>query len=243
MGISKVTQKERGLYLPSSATTKCHGAFYPTSDKEQCFQFHFPTSEEDAQNCQSSWGGLAHHMEQEECEKLADRLEADGWDKKYLEPLRNVEKGIKIAYSTLNPPLNSFVFGRVVLVGDSAHPPVPYLGQGAQQGLEDAGTLALLLKHFCTKKSGHGSMHFSFRRLETALKVYDKLRLPRTLEVSENGKLAGMQQQRRAESQTYNRVREEQIKREVFYNETAQVLLPATRHDYAEAVEEVIHAI
>ncbi|HEY1779576.1 MAG TPA: FAD-dependent monooxygenase [Roseiarcus sp.] len=40
------------------------------------------------------------------------------------------------------PPIPSFSAGRVALVGDAAHPMVPFLAQGAAQAIEDAGALA-----------------------------------------------------------------------------------------------------
>jgi salicylate hydroxylase len=40
------------------------------------------------------------------------------------------------------PPIRSFSIGRVALVGDAAHPMVPFLAQGAAQAIEDAGALA-----------------------------------------------------------------------------------------------------
>ena len=39
--------------------------------------------------------------------------------------------------------------GRVVLLGDAAHPPVPYIGQGAMMAIEDVGVLTHLLRHYC----------------------------------------------------------------------------------------------
>ena len=39
-------------------------------------------------------------------------------------------------------PLDTWVYGRAVLLGDAAHPMLQYLGQGACQALEDAYTLA-----------------------------------------------------------------------------------------------------
>lgn len=39
------------------------------------------------------------------------------------------------------PALGSFALGRIALVGDAAHPMVPFLAQGAAQAIEDAGAL------------------------------------------------------------------------------------------------------
>jgi salicylate hydroxylase len=39
------------------------------------------------------------------------------------------------------PPIATFSLGRVALVGDAAHPMVPFLAQGAAQAIEDAGAL------------------------------------------------------------------------------------------------------
>ena len=130
MGTSSHARQEQGLSLPSSPTTKCHGAFYNVSESESCFQFHFPVPEEEAKASKGSWGNLTEHVGHEECKALAERLTADGWDKKYLEPLYHMDRAIKIGFQTLDPPLETFVHGQVVLVGDAAHPPVPYLGQG-----------------------------------------------------------------------------------------------------------------
>lgn len=52
------------------------------------------------------------------------------------------------------PPLGSWVRGRVVLVGDAAHPMLQYLAQGACQALEDAVCLAEMLDRFDTVESG-----------------------------------------------------------------------------------------
>jgi salicylate hydroxylase len=46
-------------------------------------------------------------------------------------------------YSRL--PISSFSLGRVALVGDAAHPMVPFLAQGAAQAIEDADALAHIL--------------------------------------------------------------------------------------------------
>jgi salicylate hydroxylase len=42
-------------------------------------------------------------------------------------------------------PISSFSLGRVALVGDAAHPMVPFLAQGAAQAIEDAGAIGRCL--------------------------------------------------------------------------------------------------
>ncbi len=43
------------------------------------------------------------------------------------------------------PPLGAFSLGAIALVGDAAHPMVPFLAQGAAQAIEDAGALGSAL--------------------------------------------------------------------------------------------------
>jgi len=63
--------------------------------------------------------------------------------------------------------------GRLVLIGDAAHPTLPYLSQGANQALEDAETLAGLL----VEDPG------------TAIRRYQAIRHPRTAEVHRQARL------------------------------------------------------
>lgn len=72
----------------------------------------------------------------------------------------------------LAAPLGSFVRGRTVLLGDAAHAMTPDLGQGAGQAIEDAATLALLLR------GSRGTM--GARDLDAALRDYDRIRRPRS---------------------------------------------------------------
>ncbi|MEU8818736.1 FAD-dependent monooxygenase [Actinoplanes sp. NPDC048796] len=44
-------------------------------------------------------------------------------------------------------PLTSWHHGRVVVIGDAAHPALPFAAQGAGQAIEDAAALAPLLRH------------------------------------------------------------------------------------------------
>jgi salicylate hydroxylase len=94
---------------------------------------------------------------------------------------------------------------RTILVGDAAHPPVPYIGQGAQQGMEDAGTLAVLLKTFCLDDQGQ----FDLSNLQHAVMAYERIRIPRVTKILANGHAVGNCQAKRAQNPAYNIVREE----------------------------------
>jgi 2-polyprenyl-6-methoxyphenol hydroxylase-like FAD-dependent oxidoreductase len=239
MGTADLPRESRGICFPSSITTKCHGCFFPTSEKEQCFQFHFPLPAEDTHAQGGGWGTLSENVGKEECGKLAAKLREDGWDEKYLGALENVRMAIKIGFSLLEPQLKHFVYGpqgRVVLLGDAAHPQVPYIGQGAQQGIEDAGVIMMLLKNLCVDGKGN----FSLTNFGPAMDIYQKMRLPRTAEILNNAKIQGRMQQKRADSVTYNRCKEELIKRDVFFHETMPVMFPGARYDYKAAVENVL---
>jgi salicylate hydroxylase len=69
-------------------------------------------------------------------------------------------------------PLSRWSSGRLTLLGDAAHPMLPHLGQGANQALEDAATLATLL--------GACSDSAEVPRMLTA---YEELRRDRTAQV------------------------------------------------------------
>jgi salicylate hydroxylase len=249
LGTATIAREARGICLPSSATTKCHGAFYPTGPTEQCFQFHFPVPAESAtKGSLGSWGNLTEHVGQEECGHLAERLKKDGWDEKYLTPLHHVDKALMIGFSKLDPPLESYTYGRVVLLGDAAHPPVPYLGQGAQQGLEDAGTLALLLQRLCCVVEGgrndeKAKQCFSLGHVDAAIKLYDQMRVPRTAAVLEKSKNWGNMQQKKSECKKYNEVKEEMMRRDLFFHETFPVLFLGVKHDYKEEVMRTLEEV
>ncbi|MGB4778226.1 FAD-dependent monooxygenase, partial [Microbacterium sp.] len=80
----------------------------------------------------------------------------------------------RLPINELAGPLPTFVRGRCVLLGDAAHAMTPDLGQGGGQAMEDAATLAILLRPFAAEEfpdpAGVG----------TALASYDRLRRART---------------------------------------------------------------
>jgi len=77
-------------------------------------------------------------------------------------------------------PLTRLTQGRVTLLGDAAHPMLPYLAQGAAQAIEDGYVLADLLSQHRSDPQG-------------ALTAYEQARLPRTariqLHARERGKI------------------------------------------------------
>lgn len=81
------------------------------------------------------------------------------------------------------PPLARWTSGRTVLLGDAAHPMLPFLAQGAVMALEDAATLAANIA------SSRGD-------LAAALHSYEQLRRPRVTRVAEaslrNGRIYHM---------------------------------------------------
>ena len=62
----------------------------------------------------------------------------------------------------------SLTFRFVVNSGDSCHPMLPYLAQGANSAIEDGAVLGLLLGHLKTKD-----------QVPQALKMYERLRKSR----------------------------------------------------------------
>ena len=74
------------------------------------------------------------------------------------------------------PPLPSWTAGRVMLLGDSAHPVLPFLGMGAGLAIEDAVVLARYIEQdFSTA---------AFRR-------YQDARIPRTTQIQEASRRQG----------------------------------------------------
>mgnify|MGYP001239094615 FL=1 len=74
-------------------------------------------------------------------------------------------------------PLQTFVYDRIVLLGDAAHATTPNMGQGAGQAIEDAFFLYRVLKKYPS--------------IEEAFRVYDEYRVPKTKKVTELSRFIG----------------------------------------------------
>mmetsp|Transcript_63259 Transcript_63259/g.74804 ORF Transcript_63259/g.74804 Transcript_63259/m.74804 type:complete len:450 (+) Transcript_63259:35-1384(+) len=234
---SVVGKDKRGICLPSSETSKCHGCFYPVSPTEVCFQIHMPAEPGSSEDGPVDWTTLSGRASEAECKALADELLKDEWHDRYLLPINNAQHAIKVPFAVLEPRLKKFVFNRIVLLGDAAHPNVPYLGQVAQIGFEDAGVLALLMKDMCLDVDGN----FSLEKIDSVLEIYNRMRVPRAFAILQNSKNMGRTQQRRAEHKRYNEMKEQSIQRDVFFHSTIPVLYEGPTYDYKEEVINALH--
>ena len=228
MGSAPVARPVRGICFPSSSTTKCHACYYPTGEQETVFQLYFP-----AETVAENWGPLAPAEAATQAGALADDLERDGWDAALLQPLRGPPDSVIRVGIFARDPLTTWVKGRVFLVGDAAHPPVPYIGQGAMQAMEDVGVLALCLKRFCCE---HGTFDPTDAALAAAAEVYQKIRVPRATRVLASSHVLGASQQRRAESWSYNLRREWSIRLQCLLHGTLPIMKPGVAYDYAADV-------
>ena len=104
-----------------------------------------------------------------ECDRSEALANFAGWHESLLRLFATSVRHYKWALYERDPLL-CWTTGRATLLGDAAHPMLPYLGQGAGQAFEDGNVLATAL---------------SVQRddLGAALRLYERSRLPRTTKV------------------------------------------------------------
>jgi 2-polyprenyl-6-methoxyphenol hydroxylase-like FAD-dependent oxidoreductase len=101
------------------------------------------------------------------------------WDRRILDLVRNIEGDMSFWALADLPRLPRWSRGRVVLVGDAAHAPLPHQGQGAGQAIEDAYALGALLAKDGLKDYG------------AAFQAFEHLRKRRTSLVQAYSRVAG----------------------------------------------------
>jgi salicylate hydroxylase len=106
------------------------------------------------------------------------RAEFEGWDSRLVDMMQHIDLTFRWGLYD-REPLSRWFDGRLVLLGDAAHPMLPHLGQGANQSIEDGIALAQLLRDHVGE-------------LPKALQTFQDLRLQRVADVQMNARQNGM---------------------------------------------------
>ncbi|MBY8857542.1 FAD-dependent monooxygenase [Nocardia sp. CA2R105] len=102
----------------------------------------------------------------------------DGWDRQVRDVIAVMDQTFRWGIYD-REPMRGWSTDRITLLGDSAHAVTPHLGQGANQSVEDAITLAVLLENACAAD------------IPAQLRRYEELRVERNRQVREGAREAG----------------------------------------------------
>jgi salicylate hydroxylase len=238
MGSAPVAKQSpiNGISFPSSPTTKIHACYYPASDTEIIFQLFFPTSEKP-----ETWKALSPEEAKKECTELQQLMIRDGWHSMFTDPVGQSDSVLRVGLRARDPipiwhaPQSN---ARIVLLGDAAHPPVPYIGQGAQMAIEDVGILALLIQKLCKPTL---ASPFNINNFDQVVRVYETLRLPRTTAMLAASKSLGDMQLSRGNSAWYEVWQKEiDIQEKVKEHGTLPIMFSGARYNYEIEVEKAL---
>lgn len=171
-----------------------HVIAYPTSEHTTSWAITRRSSTEEIETWhQMSASALAAY-------KASLLLEFTSWD----EPVRNLISGAEriIKYGLYDRPAlaakhwvgKGELEGKVVLIGDAAHPTSPHLGQGANQALEDAWHLANLMPSAETYKAAvkyEATDGFGKKGLGDVFERFAEMRAKRTAELVKGARAVG----------------------------------------------------
>ena len=120
---------------------------------------------------EESWKALG------DMDKLQKHFE--GWDPKLRAIVSKIDQSFVWKLRD-RPALERWVHpsGNLVLIGDAAHPMLPYAAQGASSAVEDAAALAECLEY----------IQPDVRDIRSVLEVFQKLRRPRALHMKETAR-------------------------------------------------------
>jgi salicylate hydroxylase len=105
----------------------------------------------------------------------------DELDAAFADTVRDVQDGLKFMWRDRwwrmydRESIPNWIFGRIALLGDSAHAPLQYIAQGAIMAIEDGWVLA---KHVARTRAADGSVDW-----DTALAAYNAVRTQHTARV------------------------------------------------------------
>jgi salicylate hydroxylase len=74
-------------------------------------------------------------------------------------------------------PLSRWTNGRLTLLGDAAHPMLPHMGQGANQAIEDAMALAILLRDVAAADAPAALMRYQAQRRDHTARIQQNARV------------------------------------------------------------------
>jgi salicylate hydroxylase len=109
-----------------------------------------------------AWTALSNRIPATTDEALSI-FAAYSWDHRILDLVRNIEGEMSFWALVDLPRLPRWSRGRVMLLGDAAHAPLPHQGQGAGLAIEDAYALGALIANFGLKD--YGSAFGTFENL------------------------------------------------------------------------------
>ncbi|KAH7909957.1 hypothetical protein BJ138DRAFT_1009787 [Hygrophoropsis aurantiaca] len=141
-----------------------------------------------------------------------------------------VQTGEKIVKYGLydRPELKTWYKGRIVLLGDAAHPTSPHLGQGANQSFEDIYHLVRLLV-----KYNPDSAVPSTEILDKAFSEYQSIRIPRTSELVKGARKQG--EARVVDGLEACRMRDEMLKHAFKNDAVAQAYMKIWMEPFTES--------
>jgi salicylate hydroxylase len=112
-------------------------------------------------------------------EEALATFESYSWDRRILELVRNIEGDMSFWALVEMPRLARWSRGRVVLMGDAAHAPLPHQGQGGGLAIEDAYALAMLI------------IKYGLQDPDTTFAAFEHCRRHRTRKVQTYSRMAG----------------------------------------------------
>ncbi|THH15627.1 hypothetical protein EW146_g4877 [Bondarzewia mesenterica] len=136
-----------------------HMIAYPISDTHTSWAV---TTRE--KELKETWGTVSA----ETAEDFINNSAASHWDNGPRQMLKTTNKLVKYGLYD-RPELKTWHKGRVVLLGDAAHPTSPHLGQGANQAFEDIQKLTSLLDEYNPNRTS-----LSTSVLATIFEAYEK---------------------------------------------------------------------
>ncbi|PRP78300.1 hypothetical protein PROFUN_13834 [Planoprotostelium fungivorum] len=127
------------------------------------------------------WKGMTN----EEQEEFKRRSTFTDWGASIRQMMETTDRIIKVGLYD-RPALDVWHRGRVLLIGDAAHPTSPHLGQGANQAMEDCAVLCRILKKHCS-----ASEPLDILKLTLVFEEFEKIRIPRTSELVKSARAMG----------------------------------------------------